>query len=190
MNVQTYPSIYESSATWPYSPLGQLADWTVWGLFLIEYVLTVAIGPDRVENIKRHPLNLAVIVCSFPGLPVIFGLIRIARLARFLRLLRLMTATVRAVEAIRIIVWRLSVVCVAGISALIIVAGGIVPVPLQTPQSRATISPTNGSEAKNGKIVLALLVAAIVILGAFSYHVSARPKTAGSPGCDSGADGN
>lgn len=102
----------------------QIADWTVWAIFLLEYVAMVAVGPERTAYVKRNPLNLAVIVFSYPGLPVLFGLIRLARLARFLRLIRLMTVTARAIEALRIIVWRRSVVCVAGVSALIIVAGG------------------------------------------------------------------
>ncbi len=102
----------------------QIADWTVWVVFLLEYVAMVTVSSERTAYVKRHPLNLVVIVCSYPGLPVIFGLIRLARLARFLRLLRLMTVTARAIEALRIIVWRRSVVCVAGVSTLIILAGG------------------------------------------------------------------
>jgi voltage-gated potassium channel len=102
----------------------QIADWTVWAIFLLEYVVMVAVGPARTAYVKHNPLNLAVIVCSYPGLPALFGLIRLARLARYLRLLRLMTVTARAIEALRIVVLRRSVVRVAGVSVLIIVAGG------------------------------------------------------------------
>ena len=104
----------------------QAADWTVWAIFLLEYVVMMVAGPERpvAVYVKRNPLNLAVVVLSYPGLPTVFGLVRLARLSRFLRLLRLMSVTARAVEALRMIFWRRGVVCVAGISAFIILAGG------------------------------------------------------------------
>jgi voltage-gated potassium channel len=106
------------------APWVQTADWTIWAIFLIEYVVMVGFSPERIAYVKRNPLNLLVVVLSYPALPVIFGLVRLARLARFLRLLRLMTVTVRAIEALRIIFWRRGVAFVAGISVLIIFAGG------------------------------------------------------------------
>jgi voltage-gated potassium channel len=102
----------------------QIADWTVWAIFLLEYAAMVVAGPDRTAYVKRNPLNLAVIVLSYPGLPTLFGLIRLARLIRFLRLLRLMSVTARAIGGLRIVFCRRSLACVAGISAIIIVAGG------------------------------------------------------------------
>jgi voltage-gated potassium channel len=102
----------------------QIADWVVWAIFLLEYVVMVAVGPERTAYVKRNPLNFVVVVCSYPGLPALFGLIRLARLARFVRLLRLMAVTARAIAALRKIVWRRSVFSVAGVSMLIIVAGG------------------------------------------------------------------
>ena len=102
----------------------QTADWAVWTIFLLEYVVMVAAGPKRLAYVKQNPLNLAVVVLSYPGLPAIFGLVRLARLSRFLRLLRLMSVTARAIEAVRMIFLRRSVVCVVGISVFIILAGG------------------------------------------------------------------
>jgi voltage-gated potassium channel len=102
----------------------QTADWAVWAIFLLEYAVMVVVGPERTTYVKRNPLSLAVIVFSYPGLPAILGLIRLARLVRFLRLLRLMSVTARAIEGLRIIFWRRSLACAAGISAIIIVAGG------------------------------------------------------------------
>src|ERR1017187_5289618 len=71
------------------APWVQTADWTIWAIFLIEYVVMVGFSPERIAYVKRNPLNLLVVVLSYPALPVIFGLVRLARLARFLRLLRL-----------------------------------------------------------------------------------------------------
>lgn len=102
----------------------QTADWAVWAVFLLEYTVMVAVSSERTAYIKRNPLNLAVIVLSYPHLPIIFGLVRLARLTRFLRLLRLMSVTARAVEALRTIFWRRGMACVVAISSLIILAGG------------------------------------------------------------------
>jgi voltage-gated potassium channel len=102
----------------------QLADWVVWAVFLLEYIIMVAIDRPHIQYVKRNPLNLAVIALSYPQLPVLFGLFRLARLTRFLRLLRLVGVTVRAVDALRTILWRRGVVCVAAISMFIILGGG------------------------------------------------------------------
>ena len=107
------------SASWV-----QAADWAVWAIFLLEYIVMVAISPRRIQYVKRNPLNLVVIVLSYPHLPLIFGLVRLARLTRFVRLLRLVSVTARAVQALRTILWRRGVVCVAAISIFIILAGG------------------------------------------------------------------
>ena len=100
------------------------ADWAIWAIFLLEYGVMMAIDSESILYVKRNPLNLAVIVLSYPHLPTIFGLVRLARVARFLRLLRLMGVTARAVEAIRTIFWRRGVVCMAAISTFVIFAGG------------------------------------------------------------------
>jgi len=102
----------------------QIADWAVWAVFLVEYVVMVVIDSERSAYIRRNPLNLAVIVLSYPQLPTAFGLVRLVRLARFLRLLRLVGVTARAVEALRTIFSRRGLICVATISGLIILAGG------------------------------------------------------------------
>jgi len=101
-----------------------MADWTIWAIFLLEYVVMVVFSPKRIAYVRQNPLNLVVVVLSYPALPAMFGLVRLARLARFLRLVRLMTVTARAIEALRIIFWRRGVAFVAGISAFIIFAGG------------------------------------------------------------------
>jgi voltage-gated potassium channel len=102
----------------------QDADWTVWAVFLVEYIAMVLASSERKAYVKRNPLNLAVIVLSYPHLPVLFGLVRLARFARVLRLLRLVGVTARAVAALRAIFWRRGVVCVTAISGFVILAGG------------------------------------------------------------------
>src|ERR1017187_8796220 len=84
----------------------QVADWVVWAVFLLEYIVMVAIDRQHIQYVKRKPLNPAVIVLSYPHLPVIFGLFRLARLTRSLRLLRLVGVTARAIDALRTVLWR------------------------------------------------------------------------------------
>jgi len=102
----------------------EIADWTVWAVFTLEYVVMLVLCSERILYVKGNPLNLAVVILSYPQMPALFGLVRLARLARFLRLLRLVGVTVRAIEALRIIFWRRGLVAVAGISVFIILAGG------------------------------------------------------------------
>ncbi len=86
----------------------QTADWVVWAIFFLEYAVMVATSSERALYIRRNPLNLAVVVLSYPHLPIVFGLVRLARFVRFLRFLRLMGVTARAIEALRTIFWRLT----------------------------------------------------------------------------------
>ena len=102
----------------------QTADWTIWAIFFLEYAVMLATSSERARYIRQNPLNLAVVVLSYPHLPIVFGLVRLARFVRFLRLLRLMGVTVRAIEGLRAIIWHRGVMRVAAISSLIIVAGG------------------------------------------------------------------
>ena len=102
----------------------QPAEWAVWAIFLLEYIAMVAFTPERAVYIKRNPLNLGVIILSYPHFPTVFGLVRVARLVRFLRILRLVGVTARAVEALRVIFWRRGLVYVAAISSFIILVGG------------------------------------------------------------------
>jgi voltage-gated potassium channel len=100
------------------------ADWVVWSVFVLEYSVMLIRSADRAGYVKRHPLDLGVIILSYPHLPLLFSLVRLARLTRILRLLRLVGVTARAVGAMRTIIWRRGVVSVVCISSLIMVAGG------------------------------------------------------------------
>jgi voltage-gated potassium channel len=101
-----------------------VADWAVWTVFLLEYVVLLAAAPDRLRFVRRNPLRLAVIVISYPHLPAAFGLVRLARFVRFLRVARVVGVTARAITALRDVFGRRGVVGAAVISSLIIVAGG------------------------------------------------------------------
>lgn len=83
-----------------------------------------ALSQTPAKYVIQNPVNVAVVALSYPHPPMLFGLIRLARFIRFLRLLRLVGVAARAIEALRVILWRRGLVCVAGISLVVSFAAG------------------------------------------------------------------
>jgi voltage-gated potassium channel len=96
-------------------------DWSVWGLFAFEFIARVLIVPARW---KQHLFSFGVVAFSFPLLPSILGLVRLARLVRTFRLLRLTGAAIRGFTDLRAIFSRKGLVGVAALSFFLIFAGG------------------------------------------------------------------
>src|SRR5579864_1184896 len=67
----------------------QVADWTIWAVFAVEYALGFALAENRRRHLISAWLSLLVVVVSFPLLPALFATVRLARLIRLLRLVRL-----------------------------------------------------------------------------------------------------
>lgn len=96
-------------------------DWTIWALFASDYCVKVVVAPRRLEYVRRHPLEGAMVVLPF---------LRPLRLARFLRLARVGAALGLNVEILqelgrqrgtKLIVAAVLVSIVAG-AALVLVA--------------------------------------------------------------------
>jgi voltage-gated potassium channel len=102
----------------------RIADWAVWGVFVLEYFALLAIAPNRWEYIKKNGVSLAIVILSSPPLPAILDLVRLARLVRFLRLARLAGVTMRGLTGLRTILGRHGLLYVASATVLIICAGG------------------------------------------------------------------
>lgn len=102
----------------------QIADWGVWGIFVLEYVIELALWHDRWAYAKKNWLSVVVIVLSFPMVPALLSLTRLARLSRLLRLVRLVGVTVRGLTEMRAVLARQSLLYVLCITILTIVAGG------------------------------------------------------------------
>lgn len=64
-------------------------NWVIWLVFLAEIVTLLAVVPRRGEWLRRHPLELAIVVLTPPFLPASLQALRVFRLARLLRLVRL-----------------------------------------------------------------------------------------------------
>jgi voltage-gated potassium channel len=97
-------------------------DWLIWAIFAFEFLGRAML--DRPLRMKANILPLAVVVVSFPLLPAALGLVRLVRLSRAFRALRLATTIVRGMTGLRAILARRGVAYVAGLSGLLIVAGG------------------------------------------------------------------
>ena len=64
-------------------------NWAIWIAFAIELVVMLAVVPRRGEWLRRHPLELVVVVFTPPFLPASLQALRVFRLLRLLRLFRL-----------------------------------------------------------------------------------------------------
>lgn len=101
-----------------------LADWMIWSVFLAEYVVLMAIVPNRREYTERNWLSVAVIVLSFPVLHSLLATTRLIRLVRLLRLLRLVAVSGRTMTALRIVFGRHEMIFIATLAAFLVLAGG------------------------------------------------------------------
>lgn len=102
----------------------QAADWAVWGVFVLEYVIELALCPNRKAYAKKNWLSPLVITLSFPLVPAMLSLTRLARLARILRLVRLAGVTIRGLGELRGVLARQGLIYVACVTLVTVLAGG------------------------------------------------------------------
>ena len=72
--------------SWP--SILAVADWLIWSAFMVEAAVLLSLVDDRREWLRRHPVEVVVIVFSFPLFANAFAGIRMLRLLRLVRLLR------------------------------------------------------------------------------------------------------
>jgi voltage-gated potassium channel len=88
--------IDQSNAGDPWKTLAAVLNWLIWLVFLAEFVILLAVVPNRSAWLRRHPLELAIVVLTPPFLPASLQAIRALRLLRVLRLVRLAPLARRA----------------------------------------------------------------------------------------------
>jgi hypothetical protein len=81
----------------PWATASTILNWVIWTIFSAELLVTTAVAGKRGEWLRRHPLEIAVVVLTVPLLPALLQGTRAFRLARLLRLLR----PVRFMQALR-----------------------------------------------------------------------------------------
>jgi voltage-gated potassium channel len=90
-------------------PGGSLEDtavvlnWVTWLAFVIEMVVMLSIVPDKKAYLRRHPLDVVIVLLTPPVLPAGLQGLRILRMLRLLRLLRLaqLSREVFSLEGVR-----------------------------------------------------------------------------------------
>jgi voltage-gated potassium channel len=99
-------------------------DWAVWSVFVIEFLIIVALAP-RVRVLSPLTIaDLAVVLVSFPLFPNLLALVRLARLVRLLRLARLASVTTLGLAALKEILGRRGLLYTILITSLLILVGG------------------------------------------------------------------
>jgi voltage-gated potassium channel len=81
----------------PWTTASTILNWAIWTIFTAELVVTTAVADKRGVWLRRHPVEIAVIVLTAPLQPALLQGTRAIRLVRLLRLLRL----VRFMQALR-----------------------------------------------------------------------------------------
>lgn len=104
-----------------------LADWAVWAVFLVEFLLMGLCAADRRRYVRRSWLSALVVALSFPALPHLLTSVRFLRLTRlvqFIKIFRVLAVTARGMGALRRSSGGRGLLYVASLSALLTVAGG------------------------------------------------------------------
>jgi voltage-gated potassium channel len=104
----------------------QIADWIIWAVFALEYLLALTLADDRPRYVTTAWLSLLVVAVSLPLLPSVFAMARLARVLRLLRLVRLIAFGARLVPALRATIGRRSLVYVLALFVLLIVMAGAI----------------------------------------------------------------
>ncbi|CAN5539803.1 potassium channel family protein [soil metagenome] len=76
-------------------------DWAIWAVFLIEYIVLIAIANDRRRAARSNWTSVAITILSFPLLPELLAFSRLARFARLFRLLRIFRLVLVANRSLR-----------------------------------------------------------------------------------------
>ncbi|MBN8867080.1 MAG: two pore domain potassium channel family protein [Solirubrobacterales bacterium] len=69
--------------------VAQILNWGIWIAFAIEFVVMLALVPDRRKYLRHHPVEVVVVFLTPPVLPPGLQSLRAVRLLRLLRLLKL-----------------------------------------------------------------------------------------------------
>ncbi|HEX2172714.1 MAG TPA: ion channel [Dehalococcoidia bacterium] len=102
-------------------PLVNWGDWVIWSVFVIEYLVMLALARSRAAYVRRHWLDLAVIIFSFP---VLHDLLAFLLLPRLIRLFRIAVITYRGYQALRLGFGRQGLPYLFAITVFLVFAGG------------------------------------------------------------------
>lgn len=73
----------------PWGTVGEILNWLTWTVFAIEMVAMLFVVPSRRRYLAANPIDVVIVLFTFPLLASIFTSLRALRLLRLLRILRL-----------------------------------------------------------------------------------------------------
>jgi voltage-gated potassium channel len=97
----------------------------IWLVFLAEMVIMLAVVPDRWRWVRKHPLDVAIVVLTPPFAASLLSSVRVLRLLRLVRLLRLaaLAKSVFSLDGVRYAGFLAVLTAVAGAEAFRAVEG-------------------------------------------------------------------
>ncbi len=106
--------------------LATAANWVIWGVFLADLALVLAVAPRKAAALRAHWLEAALVLVTVPSLGSFLSSLRLARLVRLVRLLRLGMLAARALRAERALTSDVVFRFVALATLLVVVVAGAV----------------------------------------------------------------
>jgi voltage-gated potassium channel len=73
----------------PWRTMADVLNWLIWGAFLTEVVVMLAVVPAKSAWLRGHPIEVAIVLLTCPLLAAAIQSARVLRLLRLLRFLRL-----------------------------------------------------------------------------------------------------
>ena len=95
-------------------------DWLLWAVFVVDLFVGVSYG---MHPRLHHVLNGVIVVTSFPLLPDLLSVTRLALLIRLFRVILVIAAIGRATPALRATVGRTGFLYIAGLVLFVVVSG-------------------------------------------------------------------
>ncbi len=79
--------VQESNPGGPWEVLAAVLDWVIWGAFVLQLVVMLAIVPDRRRWLADHPLEVLIVLLTPPFLPATLKVARVLPVVRAVWLL-------------------------------------------------------------------------------------------------------
>ena len=102
-----------------------LPDWAIWVVFATALALDTFYAESPARHLRSHPLDIAVVVLSFPMLSSLLALTRLARLIRIVRVLRVAGISVRSMRALKATIGRRELLYVCSICLTLVITAAV-----------------------------------------------------------------
>jgi voltage-gated potassium channel len=115
-----------------------VANWVIWGIFLIEVVLVLGVARRRGQAVRAHWFDIAIVLLTFPAYGAVLSSLRVLRLVRLFRLFRLGAILARALQAERRLSSREVFRFAALVTVVVVVVAGAVEATIDGQDFKST----------------------------------------------------